>query len=103
MPAESSAPLLKCFQFPFSSCSEVSFSRRSLLGGGSHSLPTDSLRTAAGEGSGHAAGIAGSGPGSGPRHDGRGEAEPAVLQAVHREEPEPRVHPQPHDGLAVRR
>lgn len=38
-----------------------------------------------------------------PRHDGGGEEEPAMLQAVHREEPEPRLHPGQHDGLAVGR
>lgn len=47
------------------------------------------------------------GPGTGSpvrsraRHDRGGEEEPAVLQAVYREEPESRLHPEQHDGLAV--
>lgn len=38
-----------------------------------------------------------------PHHDGGGEEEPAVLQAVHREDPEPHLHPEQHDGVAVGR
>lgn len=90
------------FLFPVASCLRAT-PTHSLL-----ALPVPrlgrALRTQPGPGPGA---VPGSGPPpavrSRPRHDGGREEEPAVLQAVHREEPEPRVHPRQHDGLAVRR